>query len=59
MKTSNDKTVADEINSFLNNATKNLGINENTYIVDNSNDITDPVNKAIDKFKNHPNILLI
>ena len=34
-------------------------ITENTYIVDNSNDITDPVNKAIDKFKNHPSILLI
>ena len=48
---SNDKVVADEINSFFKNATKNLGITENTYIVDNSNDITDPVNKAIDKFK--------
>ena len=56
---SNDKVVADEINSFFKNATKNLGITENTYIVDNSNDITDPVNKAIDKFKNHPSILLI
>ena len=32
---------------------------ENTYIVDNSNNITDPVNKVIDKFKNHPSILLI
>ena len=40
---------------FLKNVTKNLGINENTYIVENSNDITDPV----DKFKNHPRILLI
>ena len=28
-------------------------------MVDNSNDITDPVKKAIDKFKNHPSILLI
>ena len=56
---SNDKVVADEISRFFKNATKNLGINENTYIVDNSNNITDPVNKAIDKFKNHPSILLI
>ena len=56
---SNDKVVADEINSFFTNATKNLGITENTYIVDISNDITDPVNKAIYKFKNHPSILLI
>ena len=56
---SNDKVVADEINSFFKNATKNLKITKNTYIVDNSNDITDPVNKAIDKFKNDPNILSI
>ena len=56
----NGKEVADEINSLFKNATKDLGITENnTYIVDNSNDITDPVNKAIDKFKNHPSILLI
>ena len=54
-----NKVVADEINSFFNNATKNLGITENTYIADNSNDITDPVNQATDKFKNHPSILLI
>ena len=44
---------------FLKNSRKNLGINENTYIVDNSNDITDTVNKTIDKFKNQPSILLI
>ena len=44
---------------FLKMQQKNLGITENPYIVDNSNDITDPVNKAIDKLKNHPSILLI
>ena len=55
----NEKVVADEINNFFKNATKNLGITENTSIVDNSNDITDPFNKATDKFKNHPCILLI
>ena len=38
---------------------RNLGITENTYIADNINDITDPVNKAIHKFKNQPSILLI
>ena len=55
----NDKVVADEINSFFKNATKNLGITENTYIVDNSNNITDLVNKTINKFRNYPSILLI
>ena len=56
---SNDKVAADEINTFSKNATKDLGITKNIYTVDNSNSITDPVNKAIDKFKNHPSILLI
>ena len=56
---SNNKVVADEINSFFKTATKNLEATENTYIVDNRNDVTDPVNKAIDKFKNHSSILLI
>ena len=51
--------LADEINSALKDVTKNLGINQNTYIPDNSNDITDPVPKAIDIFKNLPSILLI
>ena len=55
----NEKALVDEINCFLKYVTKNLGINENTYIVDNSNDITGPINKPIDKFKNHPSILLI
>ena len=32
---------------------------KNKYVVDISNDITDPVKKAIVKFKNHPSILLI
>ena len=43
--------MAVEINSFLKIATRNLGINENIYIVDNSNNITDLVDKTIDKFK--------
>ena len=37
-------TVADEINSFFKNVTKNLRINENIYTADSNDDITDPVN---------------
>ena len=40
-------------------ATQNLRVNENKFIVDNSNDITEPVNKVINKFKSHPSILFI
>ena len=45
--------MAAEINSFLNYTTRKSGINESAYIVDNSNEIANPVNKVIDKFKNH------
>ena len=34
-------------------------INENSYIVDSSSSITDPVDKVINTCKNHPSILLI
>ena len=54
-----DKVVAGKINSVFKNGTKSLGINENTDIADNSNDITDLVNEAISKFKNDHKILSI
>ena len=44
---------------FLQNATKTVIINENSYIVDSSSSITDPVDKAINTYKNHPSIMLI
>ena len=36
-----------------------LNINENSYIVDSSSSMNDPVDKAINTYENHPNILLI
>ena len=48
-----------ELNNFCLNATKTLNISENFYIVDSSSSITDPVDKAINTYKNHPSILLI
>ena len=44
---------------FSRNAIKTLNIDENSYIVDSSSSITDPVDKAINTYKNHPSILLI
>ena len=38
---------------------KTLNINKNSYIVDSSSSISDPVDKAINTYKNHPSILLI
>ena len=54
-----DTLVAEELNNFFKNATKTLNINENSYIVDSSSSIIDPVDKAINKYKNHPSILLM
>ena len=56
---SDDTLVSEELNNFFQNSTKNLDINENSYIVDSSSSITDPVDKAINTYKNHPSILLI
>ena len=56
---SDDTLVSEELNNFFQNLTKNLDINENSYIVDSSSSITDPVDKAISTYKNPPSILLI
>ena len=57
---SEDKEVADNLNSFFINTVKNLGIqgydNTNDFIVNEANS---PIVNIIDKFKNHPSILKI
>ena len=54
-----NNVVSQELNNFFQNATKTGNINENSYIVDLSSSITDPVDKAINTNKKHPSILLI
>ena len=55
-----DQKIADELNTFFKNAVSNLNINENTYIINHdSGNLSDPVDKAICKYKFHPSILLI
>ena len=56
---SDDTLVSEELNYFFQNAAEALNINENTYIGDSSSSITDPVDKAINTYRNHPSILLI
>ena len=41
--------LTDELNNFFQNATKTLNINENSYIVDASSSMTDPVDQAVRK----------
>ena len=55
---SEDQLISAELNQLFKNATKALNIQENSYLIDKS-ELSDPVDKAISKYKNHPSILLI
>ena len=55
-----DSEVAIELNNFFKEAVSTLDVNENSYIINpNSINISDPIEKAISKYKFHPSILLI
>ena len=54
-----DNMVSEELNNFFQNATKTLNVIENSYLTNNANEVLDPVDKAVFKYKNHPSILTI
>ena len=54
-----DADITEELNNFFKNVVASLNIHENSYIVENIENINDPVNKAIKKFEFDPRILLI
>ena len=55
-----DNEVAEELNNFFKEAVSTLDVNENSYIINpDSINISDPIEKAISKYKFHPSILLI
>ena len=57
---SDDTLVSEELNDFLQNATKSLNINKHSYIVNSSCRTTDPADKALNTYnRNHHNILLM
>ena len=48
------------MNNFFKNAVSTSDIKENSFIINHDNShITDPVEKATEKYKFHPSILLI
>ena len=51
---SDDTLVSEELNNFFQNAIKTLNINENSYIVDSSSSITDPVDRQLTHIKTTP-----
>ena len=55
-----DSEVVEELNNFFKEAVSTLDINENSYIINpDSVNISDPIEKAISKYKFHPCILRI
>ena len=55
-----DSEVVEELNNFFKEAVSTLDINENSYIINpDSINISDPIEKAISKYKFHPCILRI
>ena len=50
--------VSEELNKFFKNATRGLEINENSYIIDTDSNEIDSVEKAINKYRNHPSVFL-
>ena len=51
--------VSEELNKFFENATRDLEINENPYIIDTDINEINSIEKAINKYRNHPSVLLI
>ena len=55
-----DDLIAKELNKFFKNAVSTLNVKENRFITNRSSDgITDPADKAIEKYTFHPSIFLI
>ena len=54
-----DHLVSEKLNKFFENATRGLEINENSYIIDTDSNEINSVEKAINKYRKHPSVLLI
>ena len=55
-----DNEIAEELNRFFSNIVKSLNIAESTCITHRiSDNLKDPVARAIEKFKTHPSVLII
>ena len=56
---SEDKEVADILNTYFSESVDSLDIGENKFIINSADHIVDPIERAIFKYKNHPSILEI
>lgn len=56
---SNDGDLSEIFNSLFANVTKELNINKNKDLFSNNNNINDPLESLVDKYKYHPSIQAI
>ena len=49
----------EKLNKFFENATKDLPVNENSYIIDRDSNKINSVEKAINKYRNYSSVSLI
>ena len=56
---SKDSEIADIFNSYFANITESLGISANESLLMPTNDVVDPIDKAVMKFELHPSICKI
>ena len=54
---SNDKDVAETFNEFFKNSVKSLNISQNRHLINDTGNLTDPVEIAMKKFEKHPSII--
>ena len=57
--TDDDTKFAEELNIFFKTAVASLDIHGNPYTVENVENMSDPIEKAMKKLEFHPSILLI
>ena len=56
---SEDQQVSETLNNFFKNAVASLKIDGNRLLLENTGDLSNPIEIAIKKFENHPSILNI
>ena len=54
-----DREVAEIFNNYFSSLADSLQINENLFLTNKTDQISDPIEKALYKFKDHPSILKI
>ena len=52
-----DQINAESFNGFFIDAVSSLAIEENRALLDDADDLSDPVKRALKKFGNHPSII--